>query len=278
MRLDRPDIDDHSLIDSVVAERQNGRNAGYFNSICEEWKARSKTYIDAAGNPEIIKPWPGIEPHKKKFQNLYLSPKEGSSQKPILDGLRSRSLQLCPACGEDGTPNTLDHYLPKEIFPELSITPANLFPMCDICQGEKGTKTVNSENERLFIHPYFDEFTDRQIVVLEIGKPFEAPVNIIIRPHPELDATDSELVSRHLIELGIDKRYRRFFRDEYMRLLRLTNNMRDKGQDIRQNLELFREYALHKSINSWGHVFYMGVLENIDLMIYLESGQLPKLL
>lgn len=278
MRLDRPDIEDDSLIDSVVAERQNGKNAGYFNLVSEEWKARSKTYIDAAGNPEIIKPWPGIEPHKKKFQNLYLSPKEGSTQKPILDGLRSRTLQLCPACGEDGTPNTLDHYLPKEIFPELSITPANLFPMCDICQGEKGTKTVNSKNERLFIHPYFDEFTDRQIVVLEIGKPFEAPVNIIIKPHPELDATDSKLVFRHLIELGIDKRYHRFFRDEHMRLLRLTNNMRDKGQDIRQNLELFREYALHKSINSWGHVFYTGVLENNDLMTYLESGQLPKLL
>lgn len=277
MRLDRPDIDDNSLIDSVVAERQNGRNADFFNSISEEWKARSKVYIDAAGNPEIIKPWPGIEPHKKKLQNLYLSPKEGSTQKPILDDLRSRSLQLCPACGEDGTPNTLDHYLPKEIFPELSITPANLFPMCDICQGEKGTKTVNGKNERLFIHPYFDEFTDKQIVVLEIGKPFEAPVNIVIKPHPELDEADSKLVFSHLIELGIHKRYHRFFRDEHMRLLRLTNNMRDKGQDIRKNLELFREYALHKSINSWGHVFYTGVLENKDLMTYLESGKLPAL-
>ena len=278
IHLKLPAVDDNEFVDAVVDERQAGRNAAYFNGIHSDWKVRVQSYVAAKGNPEVVKPWPGVAPHKKIFQNLYLSPQEDSVQKPILDALRSRTLQLCPACGEDGTPNTLDHYLPKETYPEFSITPANLFPMCDVCQGEKGTKTVNAGNERLFLHPYFDQFADEQVVALVIGRPFDAPTTIAIEPHPGLDAAQSALVSRHLEELDIARRYHRFFRNEYLRLLRLVQRTREQGQDVRQNLELFRDYALSKSTNAWQHVLYAGVLADAELMAYLETGQLPDFL
>jgi ABC-type phosphate transport system ATPase subunit len=47
------------------------------------------------------------------------------------------------------------------------------------------------------------------------------------------------------------------------------------AMDVVANLELFRENALNKSINSWGHVFYAGVLADPGLMDYLRQGQLP---
>lgn len=278
IHLKPPAVDDNEFVDAVVDERQAGRNAAYFNGIHSDWKVRVQSYVAAKGNPEVVKPWPGVAPHKKIFQNLYLSPQEDSVQKPILEALRSRTLQLCPACGEDGTPNTLDHYLPKETYPEFSITPANLFPMCDVCQGEKGTKTVNAGNERLFLHPYFDQFANEQVVALVIGRPFDAPTTIAIEPHPGLDAAQSALVSRHLEELDIARRYHRFFRNEYLRLLRLVQRTREQGQDVRQNLELFRDYALSKSTNTWQHVLYAGVLADAELMSYLETGQLPDFL
>jgi hypothetical protein len=278
MYLHPPEVEDDGFIEAVVQERQGGSNADFFNDIHAEWKARVQVYVGAKGNPAIVKPWPGVGPHKKKFQNLYLSPQKNSIQKPVLERLRSRALQLCPACGEDGTPNTLDHYLPKEIFPEFSITPANLFPMCDACQGEKSTKTVNADNERLFLHPYFDQFADEQVVVLEIGRPFESPTTIVIKPHSGLDEAQSLLISRHIHELDIARRYHRFFRDEYLHLLRLVHSSREKGQDVRRNLEMFREYALSKSANSWRHVFYAGVLADAELMSYLEIEELPLFL
>jgi hypothetical protein len=40
-------------------------------------------------------------------------------------------------------------------------------------------------------------------------------------------------------------------------------------------LDTFCEYALHKSVNSWGHVFYTGVIADTGLMDYLEGGALP---
>lgn len=272
MRLSPPTTDDDTFIDAVVSERRRAPNNAYFTGIKTEWKLRVKAYADVSGDPGVLKPWANVQAHKTKFLTLYLSPHADSVQKKILDVLRSRTLQLCPACGEDGTPNTLDHYLPKETYPELSITPINLSPMCDICQGEKKSKTVNATNERLFLHPYFDQFTNVQVVTLKIGRPFEAPEDISIHPHLDLDAVQSALVCRHLTELNITKRYYHFFKDEYARLQRLVSSTRSKGQSVRGNLEMFCENAMHKSMNSWLHVFYKGVLEDTDLMTYLESG------
>lgn len=275
VRLAPPDSDNDDYIDGVVAQRQAGVNAGFFTHLMPGWKARVQAYKDASGNPCVLKPWPDVQGHSKKFHNLYLSPADDSVQGSVLQGLRSRELQLCPACGEDGTPNTLDHYLPKQLYPEFSITACNLFPMCDICQGEKGTATVNVTNQRLFLHPYFDQFTDVQVFSLAIGRPFEAPQTISVEPHPGLGAAQHALVARHLHELGIGRRYNHFFKSEYIRLLRLVKSIRQKGQNVRTQLDTFCEYALHKSVNSWGHVFYIGVIGDAALMDYLEAGILP---
>ena len=276
VRLNRPDADQDAFIDEVVDQRQGGQNAQFFNGIKAAWKTHVQAYLAAAGDPAVIKPWPAVQQHSKKFQNLYLNPAQNSVQRPMLATLRSRELQLCPACGEDGTPNTLDHYLPKQIYPEFSITACNLFPMCDICQGEKSTDTVNGANERLFLHPYFDQFIDVQVLHLQIGQPYEAPETMTLTPYPELNPEQTALVARHLKHLAISTRYHHFFKDEYRRLLRLVNTIRQKGQDVTASLELFSQYALSKSINSWGHVFYSGVLANPGLMEYLQQRKLPN--
>ncbi|WP_198406318.1 hypothetical protein [Delftia acidovorans] len=275
IRLAIPDSDNDDYIDRVVAQRQGGANAGFFTNLKFGWKTRVQAYKDACGDPCVLKPWPDVHGHAKKFHNLYLSPADDSVQGPVLQSLRSRELQLCPACGEDGTPNTLDHYLPKQSYPEFSITACNLFPMCDICQGKKGTATVNATNQRLFLHPYFDQFTDVQVFCLAIGRPFEAPQTISLEPHAGLGVAQGALVARHLHELGISRRYNHFFKSEYIRLLRLVKSIRQKGQNVRSQLDTFCEYALHKSVNSWGHVFYTGVIADAALMDYLEAGVLP---
>lgn len=276
MRMNLPQADQNAFIDDVVQQRQRGVNALFFSNVKADWKVRVQTYLAVSGDPGSIPPWPYAQTHATKFQNLYENPAENSVQKPVLAALRSRELQLCPACGEDGTPNTLDHYLPKTIYPEFSITAWNLFPMCDICQGEKGTSTVNALNERLFLHPYFDQFLDVQVLQLQIGLPYEAPASMTLTPHPGLDPGQILLVGRHLGNLAIPSRYYRFFKDEYLRLLKLVRKIRDKGQDVTASLELFCENALEKSINSWGHIFYSGVLANPALMDYLRQGELPE--
>lgn len=272
--LDRPDFDDLKLIESVVAERQKGKNAPYFNRIQNEWKIRIQDYINCEGNPERLQIWAHLIEHKEKFHQLYKNPKKGSSHEKMLVALRSKKLQLCPACGESGTPNTLDHFLPKSSFPEFSITTVNLFPMCDACQTKKGTKILDNNNQRLFIHPYFDKFTQEQIIFLEIGTPFASPEKIVLAPSITLDPINSCLLERHLAELEINQRYSHFFQRQYIRLLKLADSIRKNKMNMLDFLQCSQQMNA-KEVNSWEHVFYTSVLSNKELLAYLENTELP---
>lgn len=276
IRLNRPMVDDETLVDQLVAERQAGRHSDYFTNIHGQWRQRVADYVGAQGNPEVVEPWDKVADVGERFRNLYSHPGEDSVQKPILESLRERTLQLCPACGEDGTPNTLDHYLPKTSYPEFAVTPSNLFPMCDICQGKKGARTVADEGDRLFLHPYFDHFLAEQVVQLSIGVPYNAPASIELSVSDAVAPEHRAVISRHLETLHISQRYHHFFRTEYIRLLRLVFEIRQHQQDVANHIQMFRWHASTKSVNSWGHVFYDGVARNKELMTFLQLGSLPE--
>ncbi|MEA9826662.1 hypothetical protein VDG09_03155 [Xanthomonas campestris pv. raphani] len=274
-RLPRPEVDDDDYLDRVVAARRSGKNAEYFLGIREDWKQRVRDYVARSGNPEGFATWADVVAHKSKFHNLYTGCKDNSAHGLELMQLREGKPQFCPACGEAGQPNTLDHHLPKESYPEFSITPVNLFPMCDTCQGFKGTLTVDGSGRRYFIHPYFDDFAHDRLIEVEFQSPFTAP-SMKIRVRPELDPSAFELTTRHLEKLQIERRLSHFMRDEYRRLLRLAKSTRDSAGDVRVNLQIFAKFAAMRSMNTWDHVWYASVLEDEDLTEYLTAGELPE--
>lgn len=267
-----------ALIDAVVAERAGGPNAAYFNGLAPEWRQRVEQYLLEKGDPETIPTWPEIMETRKRFLTLYNNPQEGSSQGAVLKNLRDRKLQFCPACGEEGTPNTLDHYLPKQDFPHFSITPANLVPMCDTCQLFKGAETVDKDGKRVFLHPYYDDFLAAQVVRLIIGRPFKAPEDFILEADLDLPEDLCKLVQRHISGLELQRRYGAFFRDEYVRLLRLTQETREAGRDIRDDIPTFKRLHELKAVNLWPHVFYSAVADDEELLEYLGKGELPDFL
>jgi len=277
MKLPLPPICSTQLVDDLVLERANGRNSAYFNGLAAEWRQRVENYIEERGNPETVPDWPDVAAHRNRFINLYNNPGENSVQRPIIEGLRDRTLQICPSCGEEGTPNTLDHYLPKQNYPQFAITPANLSPMCDICQMHKGSETIDDEGHRLYLHPYFDDFIAEQILQLEIGRPLEAPENFFLRPVPGLPENIEALVRRHTSGLDIQKRYGPFFKGEYLRLLRLAQDAREKDQDFLELLPIFKNHALGRGPNAWVHIFYAAVVEDAELLDYLADGELEAM-
>lgn len=277
-RLPLPEACSLELVDNVVLERANGRNAAYFNGLAAEWRQRVEQYLANRGNPETVPDWPAIQANRKRFLTLYNSPADDSSQGPIIKQLRDRKLRFCPACGEEGTPNTLDHYLPKDDYPHFAITPVNLAPMCDICQLAKGTETVDAAGRRIFLHPYYDEFLATQVIRLVIGRPFEAPENFVLGPDPNLPPDLAALVQRHIVGLELESRYGVFFRDEYLRLLRLTQEARTVGRDIRDDIPTFKRMHELRAPNLWPHIFFSAVANDADLLEYLAHGALPEFL
>lgn len=279
MPLTLPGACSAQLVDDVVAEREDGRNAAFFAGLAVEWRQRVEFYLEHGGSPEHVPTWPAIadvKAHRNSFLNLYSHPKEGSAHGVVLDALRAHELDICPACGEKGVPNTLDHYLPKRTFPQFAISPANLFPMCDACQGAKWEKTGDAAAPRYFIHPYFDTFSRPQIVALTIAGPLATPT-FTLAPHPELGGPEQILVGTHLRELEIHERYIRFFRNEHRRLLRSVARLRGSGQNVVAQLTEFAARSADPTPNSWEHLFYDGVLANPALLIDLVEGALPPL-
>lgn len=277
MRLPLPNVDSVQLVGQVVAERAGGPNRHFFNGIAPEWEQRVQDYINAQGSPPLVPQWNAIEPKKNSFLNLYLSPAENSVQGQMLKAMRLHDLTVCPACGELGRPNTLDHYLPKNAYPHFCITPANLFPMCDACQTAKGDKVGNAQSPRFFVHPYFDVFVGGQVLRLLIREPFDAPEFQLVVDNT-LNAADAAVVRGHLRELKIEQRYAHFFRGEYRRLLRLVDAMRSSGQNVEATLTIFKLGKMQPSLNGWDHVFYASVLAHPDLLHFLTTADLPDFL
>jgi hypothetical protein len=274
MPLPAPTMCSLQLVSDLVAERQNGVNAAFFAGIAAEWRVRVQAYVDACGCPSLVQPWPAIVPKKKSFLNLYGAPADGSVQGAMLQTLRKHDLTLCPACGEAGRPNTLDHYLPKRKYPHFCVTPLNLFPMCDACQAEKHEKTGDAHDPRFFLHPYFDVFIAEQVLAVTIYPPFDAPT-FDLKPRLGLAADQTMLVASHIRELAIPQRYAHFFRGQHRRLLRLVQKMRVSDQDVAETLETFRSGVERPSSNSWEYIFYTAVLETPELVTYLKEGALP---
>ncbi|MBN5088324.1 hypothetical protein JY460_09460 [Stenotrophomonas maltophilia] len=275
MYLARPAFCSLQMVTDVIAQRQGGCNAAFFNGIAAEWHQRVQDYDTHGGAPQHITPWAAIQPRRNTFLNLYLSPATDSVQGPVLQEMRRRhGLNYCPACGEPGKPNTLDHYIPKTLYPHFCITPLNLFPMCDACQDLKDTKTGDAAHPRLFLHPYFDVFVANQVLELVIAAPYDTPT-FRLGVHQGLTAPQIALVTCHVRELDIEQRFADYFTGQYVRLLRQARHLRDSGQNVRTVLTGFRDAIAPDGVNVWDHVFYAATVANTALVDYLAEGPLP---
>lgn len=70
-----------------------------------------------------------------------------------INNLYKNNLNYCPICGS-GDARTIEHYLPKERYPEFYIYCCNLVPSCSACNAKRGSRN-NNPNLPL-LHPYFD--------------------------------------------------------------------------------------------------------------------------
>ncbi|MCY0940206.1 HNH endonuclease [Streptomyces antarcticus] len=114
----------------------------------------------------------------------------------------------CPLCGE-GLVTTLDHHLPKNKYPLLSVVPVNLIPACRDCNtGKLATTPVNAGDQTL--HPYFDDFSHYPWLRARVRRPRgneQLSVRFFVSPHPDWDDTLTERLCTHLKVFDLDHRY-----------------------------------------------------------------------
>ncbi|MDH7971278.1 hypothetical protein QH494_03720 [Sphingomonas sp. AR_OL41] len=113
---------------------------------------------------------------------------------------------ICPYCLLR-QPTSLDHFLPKDFFPEFSVLAWNLVYVCDPCNRKKGNRFVVAPRD--VINPYFDEMPDTALLHADvrvtaggIGVRFS-----IAATDPEVPAAIVDLMRRHYAALSLEKDY-----------------------------------------------------------------------
>ena len=276
-----PEEDSLEILRGIINERQKYKP--FYNRITNDLINQAEMFIEHHGNPIGLTPLDmnnytdseeEARKRKKSLIGLY-TPKCEKLPFVQLETMRKHNgLVVCPSCGEPGRPRTLDHYLPKDIFPELSVLLLNLTPMCDWCQGEKLTDYVTEDGQKRYIHPYFDD-VNRPLFSITFAPPFSTP-SIDIAVKEEIPDDLSLLVESHLEGVDFLTRFKEYFKTRYISVLRSAHSCRQpEAKKFRDTLALFMEMEQEKSINSWDAILYRSILENDELMEYLENSPLP---
>lgn len=85
--------------------------------------------------------------------------RKGSRGRRIYDALKSLpDYGICPFC-DHGPVSTLDHILPKALYPALAVVPDNLVGSCRECNSAKLSSAPTGESD-VPLHPYFDDVSD----------------------------------------------------------------------------------------------------------------------
>lgn len=167
MRLSSPKFQSLDIFDACTAEMKD-KEAERFHSSRNALKSQHDLF-DQASNDKTWYRLPRCkrgEPNKliagdltkKHLMDLYsdrVVPSDGRPREMYTEILRE-ACDKCPYCAGIGSVRTLDHYLPKAIFPAFSVHPMNLIPSCRDCNAD-ARDSFPSAMEEQPIHPYLDE-------------------------------------------------------------------------------------------------------------------------
>jgi hypothetical protein len=230
-------------------------------------KVRYEAYIKNATALESLPPSQIVGVYSEALIKCY------SSRTAIMDELRDELLypdlenfDTCPFCGI-GEPTTLDHYLPKEEFPEFSVLSKNLIPVCGVCNSNyKGTKWIDNY-QRLFVHTYYDIFPNytflgaQVIVGTKISIDFDA---LFVASEPSF----STLFSKHVEKLGLKRRYKRKASSEVSRKRRQLEVIYKRNGSALDVVKALKDEALALekdfSGNNWKTALYKALSRSLD--------------
>lgn len=110
---------------------------------------------------------------------------------------------LCPYCALNES-NTIEHILPKEIFPEYAINVLNLIPCCGECNSYKGERYTNSDGERMILNFYTDDvFRDQFLFMRFTRKEYGLSMEYYLEKPGTMTDSQFAIIQRHFNALHL---------------------------------------------------------------------------
>ena len=198
----------------------------------------------------------------------YFTKKEKKIRR-IYDEILAKS-ERCPCCGGIGISAQLDHYLPKQKYPQYSVYPKNLIPCCRDCnEGYKKAIFATQEKDQL-IHPYFDKeiFFNEQWIYASYDatslNDTEATIQYFTQIPSAWNATDANRANNYFDILGLESRFAKEANSELQTLIPQLNQFLNYPNHYQMMLDVYQNCADNFSINHWKRVMYQAVCEYIS--------------
>lgn len=223
------------------------------------WLAAAANYQKFRGNPWRVRPVGFTGADEDALYKLYDSRR---SSGPIARIRRPETpFDSCPMCGSLGG-RSLDHALPRGLFPEFSILHENLVPACTMCNSDEKGGIYRGRRPERFIHPYYDRWASGAVWLIQFGPDLDAlQFGPIARP--TLSRVRRRIVDFHVQTL-LGKEWRDSVRREWGALpakLRRRVGAAPTAAAMRTELDIRLKDAIDcYGVNSWDAGFLRGVL------------------
>ena len=176
---------------------------------------------------------------------------------------------ICPFC-DQGYVSTLDHVLPKSLYPALAVAPDNLVGACRDCNTAKSDLAPSSAEDAPF-HPYFENVSGERWLSARV---VEGRVAALVFEVTYVDAWPATLnlrILNHFRALGLGLAYASHaareisgHRDDLKRVFRVRGKKGVK-EELRYRT---RSWEVH-GINCWQSVAFRALSES---EWYCEGG------
>ncbi|EOB1204562.1 hypothetical protein ACIQLR_000662 [Photobacterium damselae] len=198
-----------------------------------------------------------------------------SLNKNLLEQRNGHFFEQCPFCGRPCKPSILDHFLPKDIWPEFCIFPNNLVSQCDKCSTKKWSHYYSDiDNSVKFIHPKF--FNLLQYIGIQIEINFLSPESIK-QPNFVINFTlprgmsidDKKRLSLHIKYLNIKNHIREYITENYLYWIRVSEQKKYHVPDsLNQRI---KENYTGGNNNRWDVALYLAMINNEVIINYFDS-------
>lgn len=191
------------------------------------------------------------------------------------DRIRTSS-HICPYCGKRHV-TTVDHFMPKSIYPNFSITPINLIPCCSDCNTSKNDEKYDTEDS-IFFHPYSnDEINNKRWLIAKlILKDGYLMFDFNVSDN-QLDSIEFSRMNNQFKKLKLKEYYNVEANEKFNSYCKgYYNQVRGNNEEGLLNFFLWHKEMLD-DINSFDFVYFSTLIDEFDVVLdYLQNYYNPK--
>lgn len=267
----KPDCDNEQLYDDICSNKKIDKK-----NLLEQARAdvlmRYKFYEANQNNLVAIQPNAHFsDKTKSALISCYKDSEKFKKIRPII----LATVDTCPYCQIDRA-KEIEHYFDKSTYPEYSVYVPNLIPCCSICNKTKGTKMFNSNNERRFIHFYFDTLPDYQFLFVEFDSNF-SDISSCFQVFLKFNENDpmASIIRNHFNALDLINEYQIKLAEELDIFCGLINqnNKCDISSVVPHIKKQSNVYAERLGLNHFKTCFYQGLKNNetfLEILLNLQ--------